>query len=236
MNGKKPSAMYSQTCAMCQAFGSNDKSEYTWNEQFANIVSHAVPAIISILLTLHTYNQAAPQESTYVLIYGVGITICFICSSIYHVAGIMKSEWVPFFLMFDYSAIFVNIAASFTPWTKMALAEHVVGTLVFYVVWLMAAFGIYNVFFKHFPKTKPETLYPVMVSFSLLLIYPLYLSDINYQAIAWMAVGLFWFIVGFVCFVKEKKISYGHALFHTLVAVGNFTHWYGIYNHVIYDN
>jgi channel protein (hemolysin III family) len=225
---------YQSKCLETQKHANANHSNYTWMEQVLNITTHLIPAFIAMVFTFYTLQVTrTPLASFTVLVYGIGIIICYICSSAYHVAGILGSKNVPLFLLFDYSAIFINIAASFTPWSMFVLSNHVAGNIISHLIWGLAIFGIMNTFIKMFPTVTPVMMYPIMVSLAFPMLYPLVIVEVNILAIAWLIVGLVWFGAGFTFFHKDGSLPYAHAIFHTFVVIGNFSQWYGIYAYVL---
>lgn len=227
------------TCAYCEIGGhsKHDENEYhhTRIEQAANVLTHLLPAMLAAYLTYYMLlNVAVTQRQILcTILYGGGITVCFIASTIYHIAGFFESEWTPFFLLFDYSSIFINIAASFTPWTIIVLYEHTLGSAILLTNWALALLGIANVFMKFLPNISPVSIYPLMTSLAIPMIYPLTLTALSPLAVVWLLVGLGWFAFGFSFFGRDEKIPYAHAIFHSFVAIGNFSHWYGVLTYVM---
>ncbi len=113
-------------------------------------------------------------------------------------------------------------------------------TIPMIIIWTLAILGISTVFLKSFwtkvPRWFATLLYTLMGWFSIIIIYPLYLST-GLPLIVYLLLGGLFYSIGAVIYaIKKPNITKGfgfHEIFHILVLLGTITHFLGIYNYLI---
>jgi len=161
------------------------------------------------------------------LIYGCGVLFLFFCSSWYHKnkqAENERSLW----RTLDHFAIFVMIAASYTPvvWIWFDEPWRTV-TLVFQWTVTLAGLG-FKVFVPKAPRWVDPVLYLLMGWVAVLAIVPLYqkMPLLVFFDLFW---GGVWYTVGAVIYaVKKPNFRPGvfgfHELFHVFILGGAASH------------
>jgi hemolysin III len=181
------------------------------------------------LLVAKSTNERSLLSS---LIYSLSLLLLFGISTLYH-----RVHWQtsPRALMrrLDHSAIFVQIAGTFTPICLLALTEEE-GHKLLLIVWILAILGIMqSIFWVKAPKWFTSILY-IAVGW---MAFP-YLSDLKvslgFQNMILLAAGGILFTIG-ACFYALKKPNlfspfFGyHELFHLFTLFGAGLHFIVIY-------
>jgi hemolysin III len=124
-------------------------------EQIANTVTHGIPAIFAVvaLVFMLVYVVDTPLEALVAWIYGICMILLFSVSSLYHLFTLthtMDHKLAQFFQTFDHAAIYIFIAASYTPWLLLLEigANGWIGQLFCLFVWGIAVFGVVKSFTK----------------------------------------------------------------------------------------
>lgn len=161
------------------------------------------------------------------LVYGLGVLFLFFCSATYHKnkkAENERSLW----RTLDHFAIFVMIAASYTPVVWIWFDEPWrSATLAFQ--WTVTLVGLaFKVFVKHAPRWVDPVLYLLMGWVAILAIVPLYqtMPLMVFFDLLW---GGVWYTAGAVIYaVKKPDFKPGvfgfHELFHLFILGGAASH------------
>ena len=166
------------------------------------------------------------------VVFAFGLLFLFGISAIYH-----RPNWSPakraWLKRLDHSAIFVLIAATFTPICLLALPENL-GHQLLIVVWITAVAGILqSVFWVKAPKFLTAIFYVVMGWFA----FP-YISELQ-QSLGNMRLSLIVgggvaYTVGAVFYALRRPVLFPsvfgyHELFHILTIVGATMHFIVVY-------
>ena len=134
-------------------------------DEVINTVTHMTGAIFSLLgMVLLIVLSAAAGKPWHIVsfsIYGLSLLLLFLASSFHH--GLQLSQKAnEFFRLFDYLAIFILIAGTYTP-LCLVINRSAWGWSVFGVVWALAAIGItIKAVFPGIPGWVSHTLYVSM--------------------------------------------------------------------------
>jgi len=162
-----------------------------------------------------------------VIVYGLGAMFLFFCSAWYHKnkrAENERSLW----RTLDHFAIFVMIAASYTPIIQVWFDEpYRTGALV--LQWGITLAGLFfKVFVKKAPRWIDPVLYVAMGWVALAFIVPLYqkMPTMVFFDMLW---GGLWYTVGAVIYALKKPnpkpgVFGFHELFHVFILGGAATH------------
>ena len=117
---------------------------FSKDEEIANAVSHMVGAtlalISAVVLIMHGIKTKSPIVITSFAIFGAGLVIMYTVSSIYHALHNNKAKQV--FQILDHSAIYILIAASYTP-CLLLVVKSKAGYIIFSVVSFLYVFILY---------------------------------------------------------------------------------------------
>jgi len=161
------------------------------------------------------------------LIYGLGVMFLFFCSAWYHKNKKEENER-SLWRTLDHFAIFVMIAASYTPvvWIWFDEPWRTI-TLVFQ--WSVTLIGLaFKVFVKKAPRWVDPVLYLLMGWVAILAIVPLYetMPLLVFFDLLW---GGLWYTVGAVIYAVKKPnplpgVFGFHELFHVFILGGAASH------------
>lgn len=116
---------------------------YDFQERLADGIVHAIGVVLAVagvaVLILQAAASADRAEVLAVSIYGTGLIMALAVSFIYNALPHSALKWK--LRRADHSAIFVLIAATYTPFLHKASADPVVFALLV-SIWTMAALGV----------------------------------------------------------------------------------------------
>lgn len=166
------------------------------------------------------------------IIYSLGLLLMLGISAIYH-----RIHWEPkaraFMKRLDHSAIFIQIAGTFTPICLLALSDSS-GTILLKIIWSAALLGILqSVFWVKAPKYITALFYVIMGWFALPYVNDLSKS-LGASKIILVICGGVVYTVGAVFYATKKpkifpNIFGYHELFHLFTIIGATLHFVVIY-------
>jgi len=118
-----------------------------WNYDRAELIADGVVhgvgvfcgVVAATVLIVLTAVYATPVEVAVVSVYVVGLLAMLVLSATYNLWPVSRAKWV--LRRFDHSAIYVLIAATYTPFI-MELKDSVFALALLIGVWCVAIFGI----------------------------------------------------------------------------------------------
>ncbi len=206
-----------------------DPPKRTALEEVGNSVTHGLGSLLAIATLIITLIYSdTPNKDAGAVIYSVGMLIMFTVSCLYH-AFPYGSTVKRLFRRFDYSSIYILIAATFAP-VLLAVYGNTYGYVFFAVQWtivavgitLVAVFGPSRLRFVHIP------LY-VILGWSALMLFPGMLAHDSALCYLILAGGIV-YSLGIIPFALHKRAS--HFIWHFFVLVGALVQWVGIIFHI----
>ncbi len=194
-------------------------------EEIANALTHGVGVILSIgggvaLITLAKLHAGA-REVVSVAVFAAALVLLYTASTLYHVAQRPKLKFR--LKVLDHCAIFLMIAATYTPFTIAAIGGRW-GWSLFGVVWGLAVVGIiFKLFFTGRFKALSTLIYIGMGWLVVVAFAPLS------QAVT--PTTLLLLILGGVCFTAGTlfyhfdRLPFNHAIWHLFVLAGSISHF-----------
>lgn len=202
-------------------------------EEKLNIWSHglgfllAIPA--TILVIIKASLQGDPWQIVSVCVYGISLMTLYLASTVYHASKDEKRRRR--LNIFDHASIYLLIAGTYTPFVLVTLRGPW-GWSLFGVVWGAAIAGIiFKLYFTGRFEKVSTIAYVLMGLVVLVAIKPL-VERLSLPGVYWLIAGGVAYIAGAV-FYMQRKMKFQHALFHILVLVGSFCHYWVIYEYVI---
>ena len=212
---------------------SNCYHSSTRREEYANVLTHGLGAILS-LVALYLMVRYAAREHEAKLIVGVSVfggslLLLYLMSTLYHIFQDPALKHV--FRILDHSSIYLLIAGSYTPFTLVFL-DGALGKGFLILIWSLALCGvIFKVFFvKHFNLVSTG-LYVGMGWLAIFAMKPL-IEAAPTGAIVWLAAGGLLYTLG-VIFYLWRRLPYNHAIWHLFVMGGSFSHFCAVYWYVL---
>lgn len=217
---------------------SKDGSTLVTDEVYNTRIS-ALAAVLAVIGTgLLLFKSLDVDQPYYLLamsIYGFGLINLFIFSALHHgVDGSAKTNHV--LRQFDYFAIFVMIAGSFTPFCLLLLHKPL-GWIILGLVWGLTVLGIVlKAAWPAIPRWMMLVLYLGMGWLGLLIFKPVY-QVVHESGIFFLILGGLFFSVGGVIYGLEKPNPvpgrFGfHEIWHCFVVAGAASHFYLIYHYL----
>ncbi|MGK2963748.1 MAG: PAQR family membrane homeostasis protein TrhA [Gemmatimonadaceae bacterium] len=212
--------------------GISTDSDRHVTEAIANAVTHGLGLAGSIvalpILILAAAARNDPAQVAGAAIYGASLVILFAASTVYH--SFVTSPARHVLRVIDHSAIYILIAGSYTPFALGPLRGPF-GYALLVAVWTMAAAGIAMKFMRGF--TRPLFSvgpYIVMGWIAVIGIKPL-IENVGRTGVAWMVAGGLIYTGGVVFYVYDKRLRYGHAIWHLCVLAGSACHFVAVLRH-----
>ncbi len=194
-----------------------------------NFTTHSAALVASIIFSIWIMSALAKDQGVLTIVsaglFCLSMITLYTASSLYHLA---KDERLKRRLkVFDHSAIFVLIAGSYSPFTLAGIGGAW-GWSLFGVVWGLALVGIaFKLFFTGRFKLVSTLLYVAMGWLIVIAVKPM-TNRLSPQTIIWLVVGGLAYTVGTI-FYLSKKLAFGHAIWHLLVALGTAGHAVALY-------
>ncbi len=205
-------------------------------DEVLNTVTHMVGAVFSllgmVLLIALSAARGEPWKIASFSIYGLSLLVLFLASTLHH--GLTVSPRLDrLFRLFDYLAIYVLIAGSYTP-ICLVIARNTWGWSIFGVVWAIAAVGItIKSVFPDIPRWVSHTLYLSMSWVGIVLMVKL-IPLFGLGGFALLLGGGIFYTVGAAVYYFEKPnpvpgIFGFHEIWHLFVLAGAFLHYLFMY-------
>jgi hemolysin III len=197
-------------------------------EELINAITHGFGALLAIaalvILVVLSSLDGTPWHVVGFAIFGSALVILYTVSTLYH--GFTNSRLKELFRKFDHMAIFILIAATYTPFCLTVLNGWI-GWSLFGVVWMCAAGGIIlKVFATGRYESLSTALYVAMGWLVVLFIKPVY-SAISIEGFGFLMIGGASYSVGVFFFMRDK-VRYFHGIWHMFVLSGSFFHFFAV--------
>ncbi len=213
-------------------------NRFTKAEEIAHSISHGIGAVFAIVALVLMAIASARFGSVWHIvsfsIYGAFLLLLYISSTLNHSLP-FGSKGKDFFHNFDQIAIFLFIAATYTPIALVVLRSDW-GWVMFGIEWGLALTGV---ILKIFIPNKFEKgvnifyviSYVIMGWLLLFFLIPLY-KNLHPMGLGFIFIGGGCYTLG-VLFFKLEKIRFSHLIWHLLVIAGSVSHWLAIYLYTI---
>ncbi|MDX9975598.1 MAG: hemolysin III family protein [FCB group bacterium] len=197
-------------------------------EERANAITHGVGVVLSIaaLVVLVVYGamHGTPAQIVSGALFGGSLILLYTASTCYHTFQCPKvKRWLR---RFDHAAIYILIAASYTPFTLLNLRGGW-GWTLFGLVWGIAALGIV---FKLFYTGRFEilsTLAYIAMGWLIVIAIKPAMANVEPGGLALLAAGGLAYTGG-VVFYALRRMPYNHAVWHVFVLAGSVCHFFAI--------
>lgn len=194
-------------------------------EELANSLTHGLALLASVtalpILVVLAVRHGDGWGVVGASVFGATLVLLYAASTVYHAlpAGRAKVFW----RRMDHAAIYLLIAGTYTPFTLGAL-RGAWGWSLFGVVWGVAALGVVAkiVFGPRFP-TVSTIAYLVMGWLAVIAAAPL-VRAVGWAGVAWLLAGGVAYSVGTVFYALDRRIRFGHTIWHLFVAGASVCH------------
>ena len=198
-------------------------------EEIANSVSHGVALLTAICAVPFLIASANPINAySFIgdIIFAATLVLLYLTSTLYHALPVGRAKRI--FLKFDYGAIYLFIAGSYTPFALGTLGGNAWGKTLFSLIWVLAAAGVTLKAFDRLTHPWLSTgLYLVMGWLVLIAAVPL-VERVPLPVVVLLVAGGLAYTIGVVFFVLDARIRYSHAVWHAFVAAGSGCHFFAV--------
>jgi hemolysin III len=203
-------------------------------DEIINSSTHAFGIGLSIvalvLMIVRASVYGTPAAVVGGAVFGAGMIVLYTASTIFHATKRWRLKYQ--LNKFDHSAIYVLIAATYTPITLVTLGG-VWGWTVFGIVWAMALAGIiFKVFFYTAKYRLISTIAYIAMGLVIVIALEPLIESMPLWGLVWMAIGGVSYIAG-AMFYLVKNVPLMHGIFHLFVLGGSFSHFWAIYHYVL---
>lgn len=207
---------------------------YTPGETLANIITHGLGAVLSIIgLAFIVYTTATRGDVWHIVssvIYGCTLMLLYGVSTVYH--SIRSPTWRHFGKILDQCSIYLLIAGTYTPFTLVTLRGPW-GWSLFCVIWGLAILGIImEAWWVYRPEMISTAIYLLMGWIVIFAIKPLS-ANLPEGGMFWLVAGGISYSLGTIFFLIDKKIRYMHAVWHLFVLGGSICHFFAVALYVV---
>jgi hemolysin III len=206
---------------------------YTRAEVIADGVVHVLGitlglAGVAALIVLAT-TQLDPAAATAVLIYGGGMLAVFAFSAAYNLS---RGRWRWLLRRLDHAAIYVKIAATYTPFAAIKLGGPV-GLGLLAAVWAIAIIGASAKLIA--PAQFVRTAYVLYLAqgWAAVFTLPWMFEALSGTAFALLVIGGVLYTVG-VVFHLWEKLPYNNAIWHGFVLTASACHFAAVVDAVAF--
>jgi len=208
-------------------------SRYSRREEYANIATHAVGVLLSIvalvLMVVFAAENGDPYFIVAVSIFGATLILLYLMSTLYHSFRHPKVKHV--FRVFDHSCIYLLIAGSYTPFTLVSMRGGW-GWTLFGITWGLALCGIvFKIFFTKRFNILSTLMYIALGWLVVVAAKPI-IASVPTGGIVWLFAGGMLYTSGVVFYVW-RRVPYHHAIWHLFVMAGSFCHFLAVYYYVL---
>lgn len=202
---------------------------FSRGEEIANFVSHTVGAGLSILafiiLTIHASWKRDAGTIISFMTFGFGLIVLYTMSSIYH--GLKQGTAKKIFEIFDHSAIYILIAASYTPFLYLVVNSPM-NKIILTIQWIVCILGIvFKVFFTGKFKLFSTLLYLIM-GWMIVFAWNDLINNINKISLVYLIAGGVLYSLGTI-FYSWKICKFNHMIWHIFVILGSISHFLAVY-------
>ena len=201
-------------------------------ERLANSVTHGFGLAASLVALPVLIASAARTADMLQVIgaatFGVSLVVLYAASTVYH--SFPQTPSTKVLRVIDHSAIYILIAGSYTPFLLGPLRGSL-GYSMLGVVWLMAIAGILMKTMRGFGRPIFTTVpYIVMGWLGAIIAKPL-IAEAGMTGFWWLLAGGLFYTVGTVFYATDKRVRYGHAVWHLFVLAGSTCHFFAVLWH-----
>jgi hemolysin III len=190
-----------------------------------NSISHLIGTCFAaaglVVLVVQAARLGDPWKIVSFSIYGATLVTLYLFSTLYHST---RGKIRTVFQSLDHAAIYLLIAGTYTPVTLVTL-RGVFGWWLFGIIWGLALIGmIQDLLAARRRSVLSVVIYLLMGWLIVTAIGPL-AKVLPAAGLAWIVAGGLAYTIGVFFYALDKRISYGHEIFHFLVLTGSACHY-----------
>jgi len=196
--------------------------------EYFNSISHLVGAVFAFAGAIVLITIAAREGDTIkivsVSIYGFTLVLLYLTSTLYHsLPGPLKN----LFRIFDYQAIYLLIAGTYTPFALVVLGGTL-GWSIFGTVWGLAIAGIVlDSLQRNGRRILPVIIYLAMGWLCILFIDTV-VAALPAKSFYWLLAGGLFYTTGVLFFILDHWYPWCHGIWHLFVLAGSASHYFSL--------
>ena len=194
-------------------------------EEFANLLTHAIGLVLSIVGTAVLVNQALRYGDTLqvigVSIYGATLVALYAASTLSH--AFERPRLRHLFRTIDQVCIFLLIAGTFTPISLTYLREGQWWILCA-AMWILALVGIFFKLFYTRLHSVTVGAYILLGWLPITAMKPI-LEAAPVAMLCWMLAGGILYTIGTIFLMRDNRVPFFHATWHLFVIGGSACHY-----------
>lgn len=202
--------------------------QYSPRERIADFIVHLlgivgsiVGIVVLLVVSIGTWSALAVVS---VSVYGIGLLAVFCCSAAYN--HINHLAWKAVFRRLDHAAIYVKIAATYTPFAAVKMTIWP-GAGLLAGVWAAAIFGLTLKLW--FPERLIKTSYVLYLTqgWAVLLVAQPLATAVSDLTLVMLCIGGVLYTTG-VVFHLWESLPYHNAIWHAFVVAGSSCHYVAV--------
>ena len=198
-------------------------------EDMANGITHAIGVGGSLaglaLLASISGQTGDPWKIVSVCVYGATLVLLFTASTLYHSARSASRRRS--LRMLDHAAINLLIAGTYTPFLLVNLRGPW-GWSLFGTIWFLAFANIALGLLSASKKKTLRTILYLAMGWIVAIAMPPLAHSISTTGLALLIVGGIVYSLGTAFYALDKRIAYGHMVWHLFVLTGSICHFLSI--------
>lgn len=198
-------------------------------EEKVNVITHSIGIAFTLIampfLITYAIKHGTIQNVWAVSIFGFGMLMVYLSSTIYHAATHPGTKRV--LRIWDHISIFLMIGGTYTAIIQK-FTDRPTATIFLSIMWSIIALGSFlKLFFTGKFKVIELLLYIGLGWMAVFIIKPL-TANIPLEVFWWILAGGCCYMFGIIFYVW-KKLQYHHAVWHCFVLAGTVTHYVAVY-------
>jgi len=208
-----------------------------WNYDRAELIADGVVhglgvfggLVAATVLIVLTAIYATPLEVAVVSVYVAGLLTMLVLSATYNLWPVSRAKWV--LRRFDHSAIYVLIAATYTPFI-MQMKDSVFAVALLIGVWCVAIAGIVLKLFLPGRFDRLSVGLYLAMGWSGFMVYDTVVASLPAMALWFLAAGGVLYSFG-VIFHAWQRLRFQNAIWHSFVLLGAACHYTAVLDLVL---
>jgi hemolysin III len=208
-----------------------------WNYDRAELIADGVVHGIGVLgglvaatvLVVLTAIYATPFDVAIVSVYVAGLLTMLVLSATYNLWPVSRAKWV--LRRFDHSAIYVLIAATYTPFI-MQIKDSILAVVLLVGVWCVAIVGIVLKLFLPGRFDRLSVGLYLAMGWSGFMVYDTVVASLPTLTLWFIAAGGLLYSFG-VIFHAWQRLRFQNAIWHFFVLLGAACHYTAVLDLVL---
>jgi len=190
---------------------------------------------LSLLVTLAALHGTA-LDIVSSAVFGGALLLLYLASTLYHFLS-REHPAKELFRILDHSMIYILIAGTYTPVVLLVLPPAW-GWSLFGVIWGLALIGVLKKVFRVPVPAWFSAVFYLMMGWLIVIAYGPLSAALSLQGFLWLLGGGLCYTIGVVFFALDHRYQTGcwytlHDIFHVLVMLGSFCHFWFVLKFVL---